>query len=503
VELQHALSVFQYVFEPANLGILALSVFFGMIVGILPGLTATMAVALLTGLTYRLAPEMAVLSLIGVYIGAISGGCQSAILMNIPGTPASAATAVDGFPIGRKGEGGLGIFLAETSSCIGTLTGTLCVLLLTPPLSALALNFGAYEFFLLAVFGVMICGQLTAGADALKGWISGVLGLLVAMIGLDGINSYPRFAFDNVNLMGGIPLIPVMIGLFGFPEIVYGLAATISREQIVSSSLQMLRGTRIMLQNKLNVVRSSVIGVVIGIIPGVGEDVAGWLSYWAEKSANKDKEKFGKGAYEGVIAAETGNNACIGGAIIPVLALAVPGSAPAAVLLAALWLHGLHPGPMLMQETPGFVVTISIYMAVSAVLMWFIGLSLAKVTTRILAIKSEILMPVIYLICAVGSYVIDNNVWDIYIMFVFGILGLLMREMKYPAAPFLLGIILGPMADTSLRRALILSGGDPSPFFTRPLSLIFLAGILLMVLSQMNVGSYLRKLLSHDEFKES
>ena len=503
MELHQAISVLQYVFEPANFAILGLSVFFGLIVGILPGLTATMAVALLTGLTYRLAPEMAVLSLIGVYIGAISGGCQSAILVNIPGTPASAATAVDGFPIGRRGEGGLGIFLAETSSCIGTLTGTLCVLLLTPPLSAMALKFGAYEFFLLAVFGVMICGQLTAGTDALKGWISGLLGLLVAMIGLDGINSYPRFAFGMVDLMSGIPLIPVMIGLFGFPEIVYGLASTTAREQIVSSSLQMLRGARIMLKNKLNILRSSIIGVMVGIIPGVGEDVAGWLSYWAEKSANKDKDKFGKGAYEGVIAAEAGNNACIGGAIIPVLSLAVPGSAPAAVLLAALWLHGLHPGPLLMQETPGFVVTISIYMAVSAIIMWCIGLSLAKVTTRILAIKSEILMPLIYLICAVGSYVIDNNIFDIYIMFVFGIIGLLMREMKYPAAPFLLGIILGPMADTNLRRALILSSGNLSPFFTRPLSLLFLSGILLLILSQMNIGRRLKKLLSHEEFKES
>jgi putative tricarboxylic transport membrane protein len=503
MDLQHALSVFQYVFEPANFAILALSVFFGMIVGILPGLTATMAVALLTGLTYRLAPEMAVLSLIGVYVGAISGGCQSAILINIPGTPASAATAVDGFPIGRRGEGGLGIFLAETSSCIGTLTGTLCVLLLTPPLSALALKFGAFEFFLLALFGVMICGQLTAGSDALKGWISGILGLLVAQIGLDGINAYPRFAFGNVELMSGIPLIPVMIGLFGFPEIVYGLASTTAREQIISSSLQMWRGTKILIKNKLNIVRSSVIGVIVGIIPGVGEDVAGWLSYWAEKSANKDKDKFGKGAYEGVVAAETGNNACIGGAIIPVLSLAVPGSAPAAVLLAALWLHGLHPGPLLMQETPGFVTTISIYMAVSAILMWCIGLSLAKITTRILAVKSEILMPVIYLICAVGSYVIDNNVYDIYIMFVFGILGLLMREMSYPAAPFLLGIILGPMADTNLRRALILSGGDPSPFFNRPLSIIFVAGICILILSQMNIGKYINKWLSHDEFKES
>ena len=481
---------------------MVMSVFFGLVVGMLPGLTATMAVALLTGLTYKLAPELAILSLVAVYIGSISGGCQSAILMNIPGTPASAATAVDGFPIGQRGEGGLGIFLATSSSCFGTLIGTLCVLLLTPPLSLLALKFGAYEFFLLALFGVMICGQLTAGNDPLKGWISGILGLFVAQIGLDGMNAYPRFSFGMVDLMAGVPLIPVMIGLFGFPEIICGLISSTARAQIKSSALEFKKGFGILFKNKLNMIRSSAIGVIVGIIPGVGEDVAGWLSYWTEKNASKTPEKFGTGAYEGVIAAEAGNNACIGGAIIPVLSLAVPGSAPAAVLLAALWLHGLRPGPLLMSESPGFVYTISIYMALSAIAMVILALILSKATVRILTVKSTILMPIVYVLCAVGSFVIDNNIFDVYLMFIFGILGLLLREMAYPAAPFLLGIILGPMADNNLRRALILSNGDPTPFFTRPLSLIFVAMILLLALSQLNVFSRLKKLLVHDEFKE-
>lgn len=502
MEWQYVFEVFQFVFQPMNFLVMLLSVFFGLVVGMLPGLTATMAVALLTGLTYKLAPELAILSLVAVYIGSISGGCQSAILMNIPGTPASAATAVDGFPIGQRGEGGLGIFLATTASCFGTLTGTLCVLLLTPPLSLLALKFGAYEFFLLALFGVMICGQLTAGSDPLKGWISGILGLLVAQIGLDGMNAYPRFSFGMVDLMSGVPLIPVMIGLFGFPEIIYGLISSTARAQIKSSALEFKKGFAILLKNKLNMIRSSAIGVVVGIIPGVGEDVAGWLSYWAEKNASKTPERFGHGAYEGVVAAETGNNACIGGAIIPVLSLAVPGSAPAAVLLAALWLHGLRPGPLLMSESPGFVYTISVYMALSAIAMVILGLILSKGTVRILAVKSTILMPIVYVLCAVGAFVIDNNVFDVYLMFIFGILGLLLREMAYPAAPFLLGIILGPMADNNLRRALILSNGDPTPFFTRPLSLIFIAMILLLALSQLNAFSRLKKILAHDEFKE-
>ena len=202
------------------------------------------------------------------------------------------------------------------------------------------------------------------------------------------------------------------------------------------------------------------------------------------------------------MAAETGNNACIGGAIIPVLSLAVPGSAPAAVLLAALWLHGLRPGPLLMSETPGFVYTMSIYMTVSAFTMVILALILSKATVRILAVKSTILMPIVYVLCTVGSFVIDNNIFDIYLMFFFGLIGLLLREMSYPAAPFLLGIILGPMADNNLRRALILSNGDPSPFFMRPLSLIFVAAILLLALSQLNAFGRLRRMLIHDEFKE-
>lgn len=502
MDLTHLAGVLHFVLQPMSLLTLVLSVFFGLIVGMLPGLTATMAVALLTGLTYKLSNEIAVLSLVAVYVGAISGGCQSAILMNIPGTPASAATAVDGFPIGQRGEGGLAIFVATAASCIGTLGGTLCILLLTPPLALLALKFGAFEFFVLALFGVMICGQLTAGADPLKGWISGILGLLVSTVGMDGMNAHPRFTFGMVNLMSGIPLIPVMIGLFGFPEIIYGLSSSTARAQVKSSSLEFMKGFRILLKNKLSFVRSSAIGVAVGIIPGVGEDVAGWLSYWAAKKSSKTPEEFGKGSYEGVVAAETGNNACVGGALIPVLSLAVPGSAPAAVLLAALWLHGLRPGPLLMSESPGFVIDISVYMAMSAIAMVFLALLVSKATVRILAVKSTILMPIVYVLCTVGAFVISNNIFDIYLVFVFGVVGLLLREMAYPAAPFLLGIILGPMADNSLRRALILSSGDPSPFFTRPISLIFSIAIILMALSQLNAFSRLKKLLVHNEFKE-
>ena len=341
MEIQYLANALYVLATPEALVTLTLSVFFGLIVGMLPGLTATMAVALLTGLTYKTSPDMAILSLIGVYVGAISGGCQSAILLNIPGTPASAATAQDGYPMGQQGKGGLAIFLATSASALGTLGSVIFLLFLTPLLTSFALKFGSWEFFLLAVFGIMICGQLASGGDPLKGWIAGILGLLASLVGLDGLQGVPRFSFGNIDLMAGFSLIPIMIGLFGFPEIV----ASFKKTKTVIGELHSIdykEGVKILGKNWETILRSAFIGVMVGIIPGVGEDVGGWLSYWAARMRSKFRSLFGKGNPEGVVAAETGNNACIGGAIIPILSLAVPGSAPAAVLMAAFWLHGLR-----------------------------------------------------------------------------------------------------------------------------------------------------------------
>jgi putative tricarboxylic transport membrane protein len=452
----------------------------------LPGLTATMAVALLTGLTYKTSPDMAILSLIGVYVGAISGGCQSAILLNIPGTPASAATAQDGYPMGQQGKGGLAIFLATSASALGTLGSVVFLLFLTPLLTSFALKFGSWEFFLLAVFGIMICGQLASGGDPLKGWISGILGLLASLVGLDGLQGVPRFSFDNIDLMAGFSLIPIMIGLFGFPEIV----ASFKKTKTVVGELQSIdykEGWRILGRNWETIIRSTFIGVMVGIIPGVGEDVGGWLSYWAARMRSKARAMFGKGNPEGVVSAETGNNACIGGAIIPILSLAVPGSAPAAVLMAAFWLHGLRPGPLMMTETPGFLYTVAIYLVASSFVMWALGLLISRFTVKILQVSPQLLMPVVFLFCVVGSYVINDRIFDVWVMFCFGFVGLFLAHMKFPSAPFLLGVILGPMADTNLRRALTLSDGSILPFFTRPICLFFAIIIVLMIVAQLGL----------------
>ena len=491
MELQYLLHALNLLASPEAAVTIVLSVFFGIVVGMLPGLTATMAVALLTGLTYKTSPDMAILSLIGVYVGAISGGCQSAILLNIPGTPASAATAQDGYPMGQQGKGGLAIFLATSASALGTLGSVVFLLFLTPLLTSFALKFGSWEFFLLAVFGIMICGQLASGGDPLKGWIAGILGLLASLVGLDGLQGVPRFSFDNIDLMAGFSLIPIMIGLFGFPEIV----AAFKKKTAVIGELQSINyreGVRILLRNWETIIRSTFIGVMVGIIPGVGEDVGGWLSYWAARMRSKVRDLFGKGNPEGVIAAETGNNACIGGAIIPILSLAVPGSAPAAVLMAAFWLHGLRPGPLMMTETPGFLYTVATYLVAASFIMWALGLLISRFTVKILQVSPQLLMPVVFLFCVVGSYVINDRIFDVWVMFAFGFVGLFLSHMKFPSAPFLLGVILGPMADTNLRRALTLSDGSIVPFFTRPICLFFAVIILLMIAAQMGLFSRLR-----------
>ncbi|MDR1535698.1 MAG: tripartite tricarboxylate transporter permease [Planctomycetota bacterium] len=491
---QYMLDACGNVLAPYNLLMLIMATAAGLVMGVLPGLSATMAIALLTGLTYNVGDhQTAIIALLGVYVGAISGGCQSAILLNIPGTPASAATAMDGFPLAKAGKGGLAIFIATTVSCLGTLLSVVFVLTLTPLLTRFALSFASWEFFLLSIFGILICGALTARGNALKGWISGAAGILVAQIGLDTVDTFERFSYGNVNVMSGIQLIPVMIGLFGFPEIVLAFKRESGGRVLELTRFNIREGFRIIRANLIGIARSALIGVGVGIIPGVGEDVGGWLSYWAMKASSREAASFGSGNPQGIVAAETGNNSCIGGAIIPVLSLAVPGSAPAAVLLAAFFMHNYRPGPLLMSESPEFVYNVAIYLVFASVAMWLLALGMARLTVRVLTVDKKILMPIIFLLCVIGAYLINYNLFDVKVMFVFGLVGLGMSYLKVPAAPFILGVVLGPMTDANLRRALRLSDGSFLPMFGRPICVAFLAVCLFMILSQIGLFSWWRR----------
>ncbi|MGE0033424.1 MAG: tripartite tricarboxylate transporter permease, partial [Pseudothermotoga sp.] len=472
--------------NPVLLFHLSWSTLLGILVGTLPGLTATLGVAILTTLTFGFPPETAIPMLLCVYVGAIYGGSRTAIVLNIPGTPASAATTVDGFPLSRSGMAGFALNVATIMSGIGSIIGAMFIVSLAPALGAIALKFGSWEFAILAIFGTIIAGSLTAPKDPLKGWIAGFLGLMIAMIGLDEIVSYPRYTFGNIQLYGGISLLPVLVGVYGIPEILTSLKRAVKAEVVLdfSKGKQKLSYFGIIKKNVVNLVRSGIIGVFVGVIPGVGEDVAAWVAYDAAKRMSKESEKFGKGSIEGLTAAETANNACVAGAIIPVLTLAVPGSAPAAVLLAAMWIHGIKAGPLLPIEHPEMIGYVAGSFVIATILMVTFGLLVTRLFLKILLVPTEILMPIIFVLCVVGTYVLNGRIFDVWVMLLFGLLGYFMRINDFPAAPFVLGFILGPMADTNIRRALMLTNGDISPFFTRPISLVLIIAIVLVVLSK-------------------
>lgn len=468
---------------PITLFHVAWSMLLGIFVGSLPGLTATMGVALLTTLTYSMDRDTAILVLLCMYVGAIYGGSRSAILLNIPGTPASAATALDGYPLARSGRGRSAMGLATAGSMIGTLVAIVMLIMIAPPLAEAAINFGSFEFFWLAVFGVVISGQLTADSTPLKGYIAGILGLMVAMVGSEGIHAHVRFSFGFDDLNAGIALIPAMVGAFGFAEV---LTAMWNRRGVLAvvedKSDRSLPRLIDLWRYKFVCIRSGIIGTLVGIIPGVGEDIGAWASYAAARKMSKEPEAYGKGSQEGLTAAETGNSAVVPGSLIPAITLAVPGSASAAVLIAAFFIHGIRPGPLIMIEQPEFISTIAAMLILATIAMGIYGISLTRVFIQVLKVPYAYLMPVVFVLCVIGTYALSQRMFDIWIMVFFGIAGFLLRQMKYPMAPLVLGIILGDLLDKSLRRGLTLSDGDLTPFFTRPVSAGFVVLIVLSVL---------------------
>ena len=462
-----------------NLLVLGGAVILGMVFGALPGLTATLAVALLSTVTFGLSTELAMFSLIGAYVGAIYGPSHSAILLGIPGTAAGAATALDGFILAQQGRAGEAIATATLASVIGTIFGLVAMILVAPLLIELALEFTSAEFFLLAIFGVLICGSLTSPDMPAKGWVSGILGLLLASIGIETIVGYQRFTFGIPELAGGIDVVPVILGAFALPQIFRVLRDKEAHAGNVAviGSLRPRLGT--LWRSKFGILRSGAIGVGIGTIPGVGEDIAAWASYDAGKKFDPDPSSFGKGNIRGVICAETANNACIGGAIIPVLTLGVPGSPPAAMLLGALNLHGVRPGPMLAFEFPNFIPQMGAMLLWASLFILVFGLLMVRVSVQVLRLPVAVLMPVVAFLAVLGSYALGLNIFNIYLMFIFGVVVYLLEELGYPVAPAVIGVLLGTMADTSLRRALLGSGGNVDAFFSRPVALVLIALIVL------------------------
>ena len=458
-------------FNPTSIGYGLGGALIGIMVGCLPGLSATLCIALLTTLTIKLPANDAILILICSYVGTLYGGSRTAILLNIPGTAANAASCADGYALARRGEAGRAIGIATSGAFMGTLFGVLCLAAFTPTLAEVALSFGAYEFFWLALFGVTMSGTIV-GNDPLKGWLMGTLGLFVAQIGQEGLYAYDRFTFGWDQLSGGISLIPALVGAFGFAEVLTTLADPVERK-LVELKDSVLPRFREVVQYWPTVLRSGVIGVLTGLMPGVGEDSGAWMSYAAAKASSRHKEDFGKGSIDGLMAAETGDMASIPGHIIPALALGIPGSAPSAVLLAAMIIHGIQPGPMMMISHPHFVYEVVAMTSLATISILIFGLFLVRPLLLVLRIKRTVLMPIIFLLCTVGAYASASRLFDIYSMLVIGIGAFFLRRRGYQMAPFVLGLVLGPLLDKSLRRGLVLSDGSVLPFFSRPISMAF------------------------------
>jgi putative tricarboxylic transport membrane protein len=480
-------------FAPASLAYLFFGCLLGIMVGALPGLTATMAVSLLVSLTYSLSSTSALAVLISVYLGAIYGGSRSAILLNVPGTPSSAATALDGFPLAKRGEGAYASILATTVSASGGIVGLAALVFATPLIAALSLKFGVWEYFWLAMFGIAISANLTT-TSFVKGLIAGLIGLFVSYVGMDEIHGYPRFIFGYQNLIGGISLVPAMIGLFGFAEAADAImnpATHLIRETGAKreSAVEMaVRSFRMVASKWSLFVRSAAIGTLIGAIPGVGPDIASWTAYGAAKRASKHPEEFGHGSYEGLIASETANNAATSGVFIPLLTLGIPGCAVTAVIIGAMRLHGLRPGPTFFFDTPGMVGFIAAALLITNIFIQLQGMGLTRLITKVLEAPVGAVMPVVIVLSVVGSYAISIRMFDVYTMLAFGLLGLVMRRLKIPSAPLALGIILGPLADLSFRRAMYAGRYSLAPFFTRPISAVLAASLAVMVLGPVVAG---------------
>jgi putative tricarboxylic transport membrane protein len=448
----------------------------GVIIGALPGLTVNMGIALLMPLTFSFQGMTGILMLLGVYCGAIYGGSISAILINTPGTPASAATILDGYPMAMKGEAGRALGLSTTSSMFGGIFSTICLILISPLLAKVAVGLSAPEYFALAVFGISIITSVSS-QSIVKGLMGGCLGLAIATVGLDPMTAGFRFTFDSVYLMGGISFVPILVGLFAFSQGMISMEDNFrgGENRKVQVAIKRILPTWVDLKRVFPTqLRSSVIGTIIGAIPGTGGDIASYISYTEAKRWSKHPEEFGHGSIEGTSAPEAGANAVSGGAMVPLLTLGIPGDGATAIMMGAFMVQGLSLGPLLFTEHPVEVNTIFIGLMVANIVMGCIGFAGLRLSTKIMDVPRRVLVPIILTLCAVGSYSVNHTMIDVFVMMAAGVLGYILIKLDFSMSPIVIGIILGPMAETNLRRALAMSNGDYSVFFTRPICLTFL-----------------------------
>ena len=477
---------FGTVLTPTGIFLMFIGVAVGIVFGALPGLSATMAIAQFLPVTYAMASSNAMTLLMALFIGAISGGLISAILLHIPGTPSSVATCFDGHPMVKKGQAAKALGVGVVFSFLGTVFSTILLMFIAPQIARVAINFGSFEFFSIAIFSLTMIATLSSG-NMVKGIMAGVIGFMFSTVGTDTIESSARFTFGNPNLKGGFDMLAVMVGLFAVGEII--AAAQTSRhaaeELMAQPSMKGIKGFGFSLKEfrgqTVNAIRSALIGMGIGILPGIGGGTSNVLAYTVAKNSDKHPEEFGTGRIDGLVASETANNATIGGAMVPLLTLGIPGDTTTAMLLGALTLHGLTPGPLLFQNQADVVYGIFAAMLVCSVIMLFMEFFGLLVFVKLLSIPKYILLPCVFVLCVIGAYALKNNMSQVIACLIFGEIGFSFKKFDIPTTPFILGFILGPLAEVNYRRGMIRTQGDFMPFLTSPISAVFL-GIAVLVL---------------------
>ncbi len=480
-----------------NFIVLFVGVLIGTIVGAIPGMTTPMAVALTLPFTFSMQPVTGILLLLGVYKGGIYGGSITAILINAPGTPAASCTVLDGYPLAKKGQARRALDIALYSSCVADFISNIALILFAGVLAGFALKFGSPEIFTLIVFSLTIIAGVS-GDKLINGLGAACLGLLLATVGLDLVYGTNRFVFGNVNLMSGLTFIPVLIGLFAVPEIINFY--TRKDEDHEHSALAGMGATWSDFKKSLKtIIRGSLIGVVLGAIPGIGGAPSAFLSYSEARRNSKDPDKFGTGEIEGVAAAEAGNNGVAGATMIPLLALGIPGDIITAIILGAFMIHGLRPGPLMFQQNIDLIYAIFMGIMLSSVYLLIVGKASIRIISRIADIPHRLLFPVVLILCVFGAYAVNNSVFDIGVMFIMGAVGFAMLKMGIPAAPFLIAFILGPMLEDNFRQSLLISKGDYRIFFKSSICWFFwgLTALTIMLLVRQQLSNR-KKVLSED-----
>ncbi|KUF09936.1 tripartite tricarboxylate transporter permease [Pseudoponticoccus marisrubri] len=476
--------------DPYLLGLTALGTLAGIYVGAIPGLSVTMAASILISFTFKWEVNAALALIAGVYVGGVYGGARTAILLNIPGAPSAIATALDGYPLAQKGQAGEAIALSTVMSVMGGLLGVLALALAAPLIAQFAIKFTSREYMLLGIIGILLVGTLS-GESFAKGAFAGALGVMIGMVGLDPMTAETRFTYGSINLMGGVPFVVAMIGFFGVAEALVQLehVAATPVKQAVSRIVPAWADVRRYLALAL---KSSGLGTLIGALPGTGGDIAALLAYDQAKRSTRDPEvPFGEGAKEGLIAPEAANNAAVGGAFVPMLTLGIPGDAVTAIIIGALYIHGLKPGPLLLSDTPHLFWFIVGNLTLANLFLLVFGLTGIRVFTKVVECPRAILIPLIVVLSAVGAYAIQNNPVHITWALGFGVAGYLLKRYGFQVGPIILGVILGPMIDSNYRRAMIAAQQDVGRFLydlvSHPISAVLSAALLAMLISQLPV----------------